>query len=114
MNDPMQVVGKRRKFLNSCMRTSLESDLSPQKVFISLMLYSHLTLGIAITQPRRLAAVNVANRVAQEMGVQVVPEFPASFLYPQHGGLVGHHVRFDRTVSSETRITFLTDGILVH
>lgn len=56
---------------------------------------------IAITQPRRVAAVNLARRVAQEMGVHL-------------GDDVGYAVRFDNKSSLEkTRIKFLTDGMLL-
>lgn len=56
---------------------------------------------IAITQPRRVAAVNLARRVAQEMGVHL-------------GDDVGYAVRFDSKSSIEkTRIKFLTDGMLL-
>ncbi|XP_074605364.1 ATP-dependent RNA helicase DHX33 isoform X2 [Brevipalpus obovatus] len=55
---------------------------------------------IAITQPRRVAAVSIANRVAQEMGVLL-------------GQLVGYSIRFDEVVSGGTRIKFMTDGMLL-
>lgn len=55
---------------------------------------------IAVTQPRRIAAISVAARVAVELGFQ------------QTGGIVGHHVRFDSKVCSQTKLTFLTDGTL--
>lgn len=56
---------------------------------------------IAITQPRRVAAVNLARRVAQEMGVHL-------------GEDVGYTVRFDNKSNPEkTRIKFLTDGMLL-
>lgn len=55
---------------------------------------------IGITQPRRVAAVTVADRVAMEMGVEL-------------GGLVGYSVRFDDTTSNATRIKYLTDGMLL-
>eukprot|EP01127_Copromyxa_protea_P019135 TRINITY_DN6136_c0_g1_i1.p1 TRINITY_DN6136_c0_g1~~TRINITY_DN6136_c0_g1_i1.p1 ORF type:complete len:700 (-),score=125.38 TRINITY_DN6136_c0_g1_i1:54-2153(-) len=57
--------------------------------------------GIAVTQPRRIAAISVAERVAEEMGVAPV------------GGVVGYHVRFDKKTTDKTRITFLTDGMLL-
>uniref|UniRef100_A0A6B2L7V8 RNA helicase n=1 Tax=Arcella intermedia TaxID=1963864 RepID=A0A6B2L7V8_9EUKA len=56
--------------------------------------------GIAVTQPRRIAAISVAARVAQEMDVEL-------------GQLVGYHVRFDKKLSKNTKITFLTDGMLL-
>ena len=55
---------------------------------------------IAITQPRRVAAISIATRVAEEMGTKL-------------GGLVGYSVRFDEIVSAETKLKFLTDGMLL-
>ena len=55
---------------------------------------------IACTQPRRLAAVTVARRVAEE------------FSEPP-GGLVGFQHRFERCASRGTRVLFMTDGILL-
>lgn len=56
--------------------------------------------GVAVTQPRRLAAKTTAHRVAEEMGCEL-------------GGLVGYNVRFDNKTSEETKIRFLTDGMLL-
>jgi len=55
---------------------------------------------IAITQPRRVAATNLARRVAQEMGCHL-------------GDEVGYSVRFDNKSSEKTQIKFLTDGMLL-
>ncbi len=55
---------------------------------------------IAITQPRRVAAVSVAERVAFERGERVGLE-------------VGYSVRFDDCSGPSTSIKFMTDGILV-
>ena len=55
---------------------------------------------IACTQPRRLAAVTMAERVANELGTPV-------------GGLVGYQHRFARHVSQDTRVKFMTDGVLL-
>ena len=55
---------------------------------------------IGCTQPRRIAAVSVAKRVAEELAVPL-------------GGFVGYQVRFDDRTSRETRIKFMTDGILL-
>ena len=54
---------------------------------------------IAVTQPRRLAAVTVAERVAQELGAD--------------RNLVGWQHRFAKKTSRENRIKFMTDGILL-
>lgn len=55
---------------------------------------------IGITQPRRLAARAMATRVAEELG-------------SAPGGFVGLQHRFERRLSAETRIKFMTDGILL-
>ena len=55
---------------------------------------------IACTQPRRLAAVTVARRVAEEFGKPV-------------GDLVGYQHRFEKKVSPRTRVKFMTDGVLL-
>lgn len=61
----------------------------------------HVGGCIAITQPRRVAATNLARRVAQEMGVRLGEE-------------VGYSVRFDNKSDNQTtKIKFLTDGMLL-
>ncbi|KAJ5714252.1 uncharacterized protein N7483_011433 [Penicillium malachiteum] len=55
---------------------------------------------IAVTQPRRVAATTVATRVAEEMRCKV-------------GEAVGYSIRFEDLTSAETRVKFLTDGMLL-
>ena len=55
---------------------------------------------LGCTQPRRLAAVAVARRLAEEVGCEV-------------GGFVGYQVRFDDRSTPDTRIKLMTDGILL-
>lgn len=55
---------------------------------------------IGCTQPRRVAAMSVAKRVSEEMEVTL-------------GGLVGYSIRFEDVTSSETRIKYMTDGVLL-
>ena len=55
---------------------------------------------IAVTQPRRVAATSLAARVAAEKNTEV-------------GKLVGYSVRFDEAYCEETRIKYVTDGMLV-
>uniref|UniRef100_A0A3B4YXC3 RNA helicase n=1 Tax=Seriola lalandi dorsalis TaxID=1841481 RepID=A0A3B4YXC3_SERLL len=56
---------------------------------------------IGVTQPRRVAAISVANRVAEERGALL-------------GHEVGYTIRFDDCSDPHaTRIKFLTDGMLV-
>ncbi|KAK3118638.1 hypothetical protein QOZ80_9BG0702860 [Eleusine coracana subsp. coracana] len=56
--------------------------------------------AIAVTQPRRVAAVSVSRRVAQELDVQI-------------GDEVGYAIRFEDRTSERTCIKYLTDGVLL-
>uniref|UniRef100_A0A7N1A962 RNA helicase n=1 Tax=Kalanchoe fedtschenkoi TaxID=63787 RepID=A0A7N1A962_KALFE len=55
---------------------------------------------IACTQPRRVAAMSVAARVSQEMGVKL-------------GHEVGYSVRFEDCTSDKTVVKYMTDGMLL-
>lgn len=55
---------------------------------------------IAVSQPRRVAAITVAQRVATEMGCAL-------------GDTVGYTIRFKDVSSAKTTIKFLTDGMLL-
>ncbi len=55
---------------------------------------------IACTQPRRVAALSVSRRVAEELGVQ-------------WGREVGCKIRFSDRTSGDTAVKFLTDGMLL-
>ncbi|QBM87312.1 pre-mRNA-splicing factor ATP-dependent RNA helicase-like protein PRP2 [Metschnikowia aff. pulcherrima] len=65
--------------------------------------YATLTgnlLKIGCTQPRRVAATSVAQRVADEVGCPL-------------GQDVGYSVRFENKLSKNTAIKYLTDGMLL-
>ena len=55
---------------------------------------------IACTQPRRVAAMSVASRVSQEMGVKL-------------GHEVGYSIRFEDCTSEKTIVKYMTDGMLL-
>ena len=55
---------------------------------------------IVILQPRRVAARMLAKRVAWERGAKL-------------GGEVGYQVRFERVYGRDTRIVFVTEGVLL-
>jgi pre-mRNA-splicing factor ATP-dependent RNA helicase DHX16 len=55
---------------------------------------------VACTQPRRVAAMSVAARVAQEMNVKL-------------GREVGYSIRFEDCTSDQTVIKYMTDGMLL-
>jgi HrpA-like RNA helicase len=58
------------------------------------------TCRMICTQPRRLAAINLAKRVAYEMGCRL-------------GGLVGYQVGLNPMFGEETAILFVTTGIFL-
>ena len=55
---------------------------------------------VACTQPRRVAAMSVAQRVAQEMDVKLGEE-------------VGYSIRFEDMTSNKTILKYMTDGMLL-
>lgn len=55
---------------------------------------------IGCTQPRRVAAMSVASRVAQELGVKL-------------GHEVGYSIRFEDCTSDKTVLKYMTDGMLL-
>jgi HrpA-like RNA helicase len=59
-----------------------------------------LARSICVTQPRRVAAMTVAKRVAEERGCRL-------------GTAVGYKVRFDDATTPQTRIIYATDGMLL-
>ncbi|KAL2192078.1 P-loop containing nucleoside triphosphate hydrolase protein [Thermothelomyces heterothallicus CBS 203.75] len=57
-------------------------------------------MKIACTQPRRVAAMSVAARVADEMGVRI-------------GHEVGYSIRFEDCTNEKTILKYMTDGMLL-
>ncbi|XP_053578026.1 pre-mRNA-splicing factor ATP-dependent RNA helicase DHX16 [Bombina bombina] len=57
-------------------------------------------MKIGCTQPRRVAAMSVASRVSQEMGVKL-------------GNEVGYSIRFEDCTSERTVLKYMTDGMLL-
>ncbi|KAJ2658129.1 Pre-mRNA-splicing factor ATP-dependent RNA helicase PRP16 [Coemansia sp. RSA 1199] len=55
---------------------------------------------IGCTQPRRVAAMSVAKRVAEEMNVEL-------------GAQVGYAIRFEDCTSKQTQLKYMTDGVLL-
>ncbi len=76
------------------------SGKSTQLPKMCLDLDLHEQGWIGHTQPRRIAARSIAERVAEELDDEV-------------GGIVGYKVRFTDKVSNKTAIKAMTDGILL-
>lgn len=62
--------------------------------------YTRNGLKVGCTQPRRVAAMSVAARVADEVGVKV-------------GNEVGYTIRFEDCTSDKTVLKYMTDGMLL-
>ncbi|KAF7548212.1 hypothetical protein G7Z17_g7208 [Cylindrodendrum hubeiense] len=62
--------------------------------------YTKNGLKVGCTQPRRVAAMSVAARVADEVGVKV-------------GNEVGYTIRFEDCTSDKTVLKYMTDGMLL-
>ncbi|KAI6248296.1 Pre-mRNA-splicing factor ATP-dependent RNA helicase-like protein cdc28 [Erysiphe necator] len=62
--------------------------------------YTKGGLKVGCTQPRRVAAMSVAARVADEMGVKI-------------GNEVGYSIRFEDSTSDKTVLKYMTDGMLL-
>ncbi|XP_061573364.1 pre-mRNA-splicing factor ATP-dependent RNA helicase DHX16 [Cololabis saira] len=62
--------------------------------------YSDGGMKIGCTQPRRVAAMSVAARVAEEMSVKL-------------GNEVGYSIRFEDCTSERTVLKYMTDGMLL-
>ncbi|MBF0696991.1 DUF3418 domain-containing protein [Actinomyces bowdenii] len=69
---------------------------------ICLELGRGVTGMIGHTQPRRIAARSVAERIAHELGTRIGRE-----------GIVGYQVRFTEEVGPTTLVKLMTDGILL-
>jgi len=55
---------------------------------------------VAVTQPRRVAAISLAKRVSKELGYEL-------------GDRVGYRVRFQEETSNNTQVLYQTDGMLL-
>lgn len=73
---------------------------SAEKVLIKLIKCTFLNLNLFIFFSKRVAAISLATRVAQELGTDL-------------GYLVGYSVRFEDRSCEKTKIKFMTDGMLL-
>ena len=103
----LPIFGYRNKLLESisssqCVIVTGETGCGKTTQLPRYVLAGGLCKGgaIAVTQPRRVAAISVAHRVAFEMKAKL-------------GGDVGYQVRFDDCSSSSTKIKYMTDGCLL-
>lgn len=103
----LPVAAQRQAFLdmyheNKVMIVVSETGSGKSTQIPKFVLYDQLAGNgrIAITQPRRLATLSVATRVAEELDVPL-------------GGAVGFAISLESRESKETRLRFCTDGLLL-
>ena len=109
----MNIIEKYRQLPAAAIAEELNSELNQhhaavvvappgagKSTLLPLTMLSRGTQGrIVMLEPRRLAARQVALRMAQMLGEEV-------------GQTVGYQIRFEKKISSKTRIEVVTEGIL--
>ncbi|KAF5023363.1 hypothetical protein F66182_4566 [Fusarium sp. NRRL 66182] len=104
----LPVSSKRQEFLDlyhqhQVIVVSAETGSGKTTQIPQFILFDEFTAAnriIVCTQPRRLAATSVAKRVAAEMDVTL-------------GDMVGYLVRFEMLCHEGTRLSYMTDGMLL-
>ena len=74
------------------------------------LLDANPTASIVVTQPRRVSAISIAERVAHGQG------YSSSSSQDNDGGVggqIGYQVRLESKTSRDTQLVFLTPGILL-
>lgn len=106
-NEHLPIYGQRDNIIASVIRNQLtvisgdtgcgKTTQVPQYLFQAGLCTQK---SVVVTQPRRISAISVSQRVAQELGDTT-------------GTTVGFEVRFLSTRSESTRISFVTEAILL-
>jgi len=114
-NKPLNDAGTETKMLEEKVEDKIEEIRAALKHSKALLLQGNTGCGkttrvpryllenykrIVCTQPRRIAAVSVSTKIAQDMGVEL-------------GTAVGYSVRFQDLCNESTRLLFVTDGIFL-
>ncbi|VDN52282.1 unnamed protein product [Dracunculus medinensis] len=83
---------------------ALEKTMKEQREYLPVFAVRQKLLNVirdnSVVVPRRVAAMSVAKRVSEEMGVELGQE-------------CGYAIRFEDCTSENTRIKYMTDGILL-
>ena len=68
---------------------------------------------VGCTQPRRVAAMSVAKRVSEEVTARVREKNLPLTDKEKLGGTVGYAIRFEDLTTDDTKIKYMTDGVLL-
>ena len=101
--DIMREVNSNRVVIISGETGSGKSTQVPQYILESLI-ESEQYVNIVCTQPRRISATSIAQRVSEELGDKDIGN---------NGSLVGYQVRLENATSGTTKLVFCTTGILL-
>ncbi|RZC37856.1 ATP-dependent RNA helicase DHX57, partial [Asbolus verrucosus] len=103
MNDILNTINKSQIVVISGETGCGKSTQVPQFIFDDWLVnydQDNRHIEIVCTQPRRISAISVAERVAEERNAKI-------------GNTVGYQIRLESKVSAFTRLTFCTTGILL-
>ncbi|CAD5230270.1 unnamed protein product [Bursaphelenchus xylophilus] len=100
MADLVEKKIKKEDFVIFVSETGSGKSTKIPQIVIDRVFKDDPTAKVAVSQPRRVAALNLARRVAHERNCEV-------------GDEVGYKFRFENETSEKTRITYMTDGILL-
>ena len=92
----------------------LQSTQIPQYIYEGMMASGHGEgANIVVTQPRRVAAMALADRVAEEHQSTLQNASSRASSSGKEDDAVAYQVRLDNTVTEATKITYCTVGILL-
>ena len=118
MYDPLPICPHRDKILRTVKEHSVtvitaptgcgKSTRVPQYIMDDEYYGEARHFKIVVTQPRRVAAVALARRVITERGLD-----PIDYTTEGQGTLVGYQIGMDKQVNADTRLTYMTTGVLL-
>ena len=116
--DPLPICAHRPRILRTIKEHSVtvitaptgsgKSTRVPQYIMDDEYYSERRHFKIVVTQPRRVAAVALARRVLAERKLD-----PIDYTTEAQGTLVGYQIGMDKQVNEDTRLTYMTTGVLL-